>query len=274
MSFSGKICAYALATAVFVAVSGCSPAEQGSLDDEKEPHFVLGKSRVNAMDYTGAVEAFEESLEVDPHSAAAHFELGWLFEEKVSDPAAAIYHYEQYLKLQPDASNGDVIRQRIDSCKQQLATDVLQLPSTPAAQEQLEKLVEQNRQLQSQVDQLNAAIKQWTAYYASEQARAAAAPASEPATPVPQPQVSLPTPDDMTAQPVVATQPTAPTSGNSRPTAAKTRPRSRTHTVAAGETLAAIARKTGVSLTALQEANPGLNAKKLHVGQVVYLPSL
>ena len=244
------------------------------MDDEKEPHFVLGKSRVNAMDYTGAVEAFEESLEVDPHSAAAHFELGWLFEEKVSDPAAAIYHYEQYLKLQPDASNGDVIRQRIDSCKQQLATDVLQLPSTPAAQEQLEKLVEQNRQLQSQVDQLNAAIKQWTAYYASEQARATAAPASTATAPVPQTQVSMATPDDMTSQPIAAAQSVPTSTVNSRPAAPKAKPRFHTHTVTSGETLAAIARKTGVSLTALLQANPGLNAKKLHVGQVVYLPTL
>lgn len=199
MSFCGKLCAYALAAAVFVAINGCAPSDQGSVDEEKEPHFVLGKSRVNAMDYTGAVEAFEESLEVNPHSAAAHFELGWLFEEKVSDPAAAIYHYEQYLKLEPAASNGDVIRQRIDSCKQQLATDVLQLPSTPAAQQQLEKLVEQNRQLQAQVDQMNAALKQWAAYYANQQAQAQIQPqrpASSPAAP-PQPQISSPSPDDI-----------------------------------------------------------------------------
>jgi LysM repeat protein len=175
------------------------------------------------------------------------------------------------LKLQPDASNGDVIRQRIDSCKQQLATDVLQLPSTPAAQEQLEKLVEQNRQLQSQVDQLNAAVKQWTAYYASEQAHAAMAPAS---TPAPQTQVSLPTPDDMTPQPIATAQSAPLATGNSKPTVARAKPKSHTHTVTAGETLAAIARKTGVSLTALLQANPGLNAKKLHVGQVVYLPAL
>ncbi len=47
----------------------------------------------------------------------------------------------------------------------------------------------------------------------------------------------------------------------------------RTHTVAAGETLAAIARKTGVSLTALEAANPGVNPRKLHVGQTLNLPS-
>ena len=95
-----------------VALGGCAPG-QGQADDEKEPHFVLGQSKVNAMDYQGAVDAFEESLEANPRSAAAHFELGWLYEEKVPDPAAAIYHYQQYLKLEPNAENADLINQRI-----------------------------------------------------------------------------------------------------------------------------------------------------------------
>jgi LysM repeat protein len=36
--------------------------------------------------------------------------------------------------------------------------------------------------------------------------------------------------------------------------------------------MAAIARKCGVSLTALEAANPGVNAKKLRVGQTLNLP--
>jgi LysM repeat protein len=53
-----------------------------------------------------------------------------------------------------------------------------------------------------------------------------------------------------------------------------TRPaRVRTHTVAAGETLASIARKSGVSLTALQAANPGVTPKKMKVGQVLNVPA-
>ena len=57
-------------------------------------------------------------------------------------------------------------QQRIDGCKQQLAADVLGLPSSSAAQQQLEKLAEQNRELQQQVDQLQETVKQWNAYYA------------------------------------------------------------------------------------------------------------
>ena len=41
------------------------------------------------MDYKGAIESFSKALEVNPRSAKAHFELGWLYEEKDPDPAAA-----------------------------------------------------------------------------------------------------------------------------------------------------------------------------------------
>ena len=81
------------------------------------------------------------------------------------DPAAAVYHYQQYLKLCPNADNAEVIRQRIYRCKQQLAADVLPLPSAPAAQQQLEKLAEENRQLQDEVNK-------WRAYYTSQLAAA------------------------------------------------------------------------------------------------------
>src|SRR5208283_4999170 len=169
-----------------VALSSCTPSGQSPVSEEKEPHFVLGKSRVNAMDFQGAMEAFEQSLEANPHSAAAHFELGWLCDEKASDPAAAIYHYQEYLKLNPNAENAEVIKQRIYRCKQQLAADVLPLPSTPAAQQQLEKLSEQNRQLQDEVGK-------WHAYYASQLAAAKTNSTPPPAYGGPQPATN-PTP--------------------------------------------------------------------------------
>src|SRR3974377_1824924 len=94
-----------------LALSGCLPPAQSRLDEEKEPHFLAGKGLVNAMDYKGAIESFEKALEVNPQAAAAHFELGWLFDQKEADPAAAIYHYEYYLRLRPKAENAELLRQ-------------------------------------------------------------------------------------------------------------------------------------------------------------------
>jgi LysM repeat protein len=232
------------------------------LSEEKEPHFVQGKGRVNAMDYQGAIEAFEQSLEANPHSAAAHFGLGWLYDEKASDPAAAIFHYQQYLKLNPNADNADVIKQRIYRCKQQLAADVLPLPSAPAAQQQLEKLSEQNRQLQDEVGK-------WRAYYAGQLAAAKTNATLTPVYSTPEPATN-PTPiqsgQSVSAAPAVASpgRPASP-----KPAAATPR----THTVVAGETAAGIARKYGVKLSALQTANPGVNLSRINTGQALNLPS-
>jgi len=256
MSFFGKSCQVAVAAAL-LAVNGCLPSDSSSQDEEKEPHFVLGKSRVNAMDYAGAVEAFCESLEANPRSAAAHFQLACLFDQKESDPAAAIYHYQEFLRLDPKADNAEVIRQRIYSCKQQLAADVLPLPSAPAAQKQLEALTEKNRQLQDENDK-------WRAYYAAQPAAQKSPPA--PGSPAP---AGTPTPDDVSAAPANLT-PAAAASASHSPPPKSANPR--THVVAGGETLAAIARKSGVSLTALEAANPGVNPKKLRPGQTLNLP--
>ncbi|MFZ1072566.1 MAG: LysM peptidoglycan-binding domain-containing protein [Verrucomicrobiia bacterium] len=239
-----------------VALNGCSASDQSQLDEEKEPHFVLGKGRVNAMDYQGAVEAFEQSLETNPHSTAAHFELGWLYDEKVPDPAAAIYHYGQYLKLCPNADNAEVIQQRIYRCKQQLAADVLPLPSAPAAQQQLENLAEQNRQLQDEVNK-------WRAYYASQLA-AAKTNVPPPGNAAIQP-ASVQTAQNVSV-PSASTNPSHPASP-----AATARPH--THTVVAGETAVGIARKCGVKLSALEAANPDMNPTRIRVGQVLNIPS-
>ena len=239
-----------------VALNGCSPSGRSRSNEEKEPHFVLGKGRVNAMDYQGAIEAFEQSLEANPHSAAAHFELGWLYDEKVPDPAAAVYHYGQYLKFRPNADNAEVIRQRIYRCKQQLAADVLPLPSAPAAQQQLEKLAEQNRQLQDEVDK-------WRAYYASQLAVAktnAMLSGNAPAQPTP----------PQTAQHVSVSSGSA---NAGRLPSLTTVAQPRTHTVVAGETAVGIARKYGVKLSALEAANPDMKPDRIHVGQVLNIPT-
>ena len=136
------------------------PAAVGGADEEKEPQFLIGRSRVNAMDYQGAIEAFEQALETNPRSAAAHFELGMLYAEKDAAPARAIYHYELFLKLRPGAENAEIIRQHIYRLKQELAKGVLPIPPSTEIQRQLEQLAEENRQLRDQLDRMRAASSQ------------------------------------------------------------------------------------------------------------------
>lgn len=269
MSFFGKWSFALLAAAIFAATSGCSPMDQGPQDEEKEPHFVLGKSRVNAMDYPGAIEAFGESLEANPHSAQAHYQLAMLYENQEADPAAAIYHYQEYLKYDPRAENAEIIAQHIASCKQQLAADVLQLPSAPAAQQQLEKLTEENRRLHD-------LLSQWQAAYFVLKTNPPAAPQTNVAPQnnySPQPQMTSLTPDDVTTATTTMPARTTTTSTQKSAPAPQKISAPRSHKVVSGDTLASIARKQGISLPALEAANPGVNPRKLKAGQVLNLPA-
>ena len=262
MSLWIRFLLFALAIGVSATLAGCMP-DQGQSDDEKEPHFVLGQSRMNAMDYQGAAEAFEEAIEVNPHSAQAHYQLAMLYDTKAPDPAAAIYNYQEYLKYDPDAPNASIIQQRIEACKQQLAADVLSLPSSSATQQQLEKLIEQNRALQDQVDK-------WQAYYAAQQAAltnqqnsappaqtAVATQPTEPAQPVQTYQEQRPVKTSFTTDQPPVTSPVSAT---------------RSHTIVQGETAAAIARRAGIKLSELEAANPGVNLSRIRVGQVLKIP--
>jgi tetratricopeptide (TPR) repeat protein len=234
---------------------GCGPSVRSGADEEKEPLFLIGRSRVNAMDYQGAIEAFEQALEANPRSGAAHFELGWLYAEKDAAPATAIYHYEKFLKLRPAADNAETIRQHIFRLKQELAKGVLPIPPSTEIQRQLEQLAEENRQLRDQLDRLRAASARDapTNRMLVQPGTAASSPAANPGN---------------------ATRPSAGSSNPARPLPAERAAVSkRTHRVQAGETPMAIARRYNVKLDALLTANPGLDPKRMRIGQSLVIPS-
>ena len=157
MTFSVGLFRIASLLLAGLMLSGCLPS--APKDEEKEPYFLAGKSRVNTMDFKGAIESFEKAVEVNPKSAPAHFELGWLYDQKDSDPAAAIYHYERYLKLSPNSGKEEMVKTRILACKQQLAQTVSLGPVTEKQQREFEKLVEENKRLHED-------IEKWRAYAA------------------------------------------------------------------------------------------------------------
>ncbi len=256
MTFLAFMFRCALAILLCVSLNGCTPGGQSPIDDEKEPHFIEGKRAVNSFDFKGAIEEFEKAVEANPHNASAHFELGWLYEEKEPDPAAAIYHYEQFLKLRPNADTGEAVRQRITNCKQDLAKAVLPLPTTPGVQRDLEQLIEENKQLRAEVDRLQADLRvQQT---------------NRPETIAGQP------PQNQTQQAGIGQ--TAPTNivfsqtGGGIHTPQSHPGPGRTYLVQGGDTMAAISRKFNVKLDALSTANPGVDARRLRVGQTINIP--
>jgi LysM repeat protein len=236
--------------------AGCLPSSQSRLEEEKEPHFLAGKTCINNMDYKGAIEEFEKALEANPHSASAHFQLGWLYEEREPDAAAAIYHYQQYLKLRPNSENAEIIRQHITNCKQDLAKTILPLPVTPSMQHEFEQLAEENKRLRDELDQ-------WRAYATRLQSATNAAIAA--ATAAPSPVETNP----VSPVPAAEAQKPAPQLETRTPASPRT---TRTYVVKSGDSPYGIAKRNGVRLEALMAANPGLDPRRLRVGQELNLP--
>jgi LysM repeat protein len=255
MTFSVGFFRTALLLLVGLLLSGCLPS--GPKDEEKEQFFLAGKSRVNTMDFKGAIESFEKAVEVNPKSAPAHFELGWLYDQKESDPVAAIYHYERYLKLSPNSGKEEMVKTRILSCKQLLAQSVNYGPVTDKLQTELEKVLLQNKQL-------SADLEKWRAYATRQQNATNQDGAGSPAP--------------RAIQQSVPGQPPASRAGPSN-SASPVRPpiapatTLRTHIVKAGETPTIIARTYGVKVEALMAANPKLDPRRLQVGRAVTIPA-
>lgn len=248
-----------------LGLCGCQPTGSSGADEEKEPQFLIGRNLVNAMNYSGAIEAFNRALEMNPHSGAAHFELGWLYAEKQPDEAAAIYHYQQYLKLRPNANNAEMIRQHILRLKQELARAALPIPPSSDLQRQLENLAAENRRLQGEVEQLRKALAQTAEPSRSGPTSGNVSRGNNPAS----------NPVAGTARAIAAGSnptPVAHSTPNVTPNPASNATAAGTHRVKPDETLSSIARQYRVPLEALLKANPGLDPKRIQIGQMITLP--
>ena len=175
-----------------------------------------------------------------------------MYDQKESDPAAAIYHYERYLKLQPNSGKEDMVKTRILACKQQLAQTVSLGPVTEKQQREFEQLAEENKRLREE-------IEKWRAYALRLQSLTNQA---SPAVPAPRA-----THWPVSSQPAIA-EPANPARPPAAPAATE-----RTHIVKAGETPSLIARKYGVKLEALMAANPKVGPAAAAGRPALYIPA-
>ena len=225
-----------------LGLCGCFPPPQTKLDENKNPYLLEGKARVAARDYKGAIDAFEKALEVHPRSALAHFELGMLYEQHSDqtekDYINAMYHYQEVLRLRPaGVYPHDNAKVRIASCKQELVKAESLAPVYYAMERELQRLKQENQDLRAQLE-----------VFQSQGTRVAPAPV------VPQ-------------RVAFAGSPSPAPELRAAPPAFKQ------HVVKPKETVASIARAHQVSQQSIIEANPGLQPKRLQLGQTIKIPA-
>lgn len=252
-------------------------------------HYQRGRGLVRSMDYNGAIEEYEKALEVNPRNSAAHFELGWLCQEKLKDYAAAIYHYRKHLALQTNSPTRDQARDQIRVCKGELAKEEYSPPDVQYLRKELERLNSENmvyrQRLNSMSTQLLASVEaKEAALNDAKEARAAQAVAEASAQAAAQAAArSSSQPSGQPIQPPDRDYPKPPPpSGNQPPPVNRSASRftnvvaiegrPKTHVIKGGDTLASISQQYNVKLSALIAANPKINPKRLKAGQIINLP--
>ena len=296
---------------VFLALgvlTGCQqPNKALTAEDDTNPHFHAATADIQVRDFAGAAKEYEAALRDAPTVVQAHYELGVLYSDHLNDPIAAIYHFEQYLKLRPSADNAAQAQALFDNAKVNFAAS---LPNSPVQNAQAyTKLQADNQSLSRDLETANQKIADLTTQLASAQKDLAAnspnlqtasgapvqntpvqdtpsAPAPAPvatpvtppagtelATPAPAPAAPAPAPEVSTAAPAPA--PAAPAMAAPPAPAAA----AKTYTIASGDTLWKISKKfyPGKVLDGIDKikaANPDTlpPGKPLKIGTQIKIP--
>jgi tetratricopeptide (TPR) repeat protein len=236
-------------------LAGCRVGSRAHSDEQKDPYYLAGKNRLQERDYPQAIEMFEKALDVNPRSASAHFELGVLYDQQASDYPAALYHYQRAITINSNFVSADLARQRIQGCKRELAKSVVQLPTMEALQKEVDVLRSENTQLKQN-------LQTWQNYYANQGvtlSNLVHGPTNAPLRA---------TQNIVTVRNEVSSNLPRGNPGRSNPPPISTR----THIVASGDNPASIARRYNVKLSALQAANPTMDARRLRPGQKLVVP--
>ncbi len=263
--------------AFLLLLSGCDLWHRTNPDERREANFVAAYNYNLQGAYDDAVAAYNRAIEANPNNAAAHWDLGFLYQDKFHDYVLSIYHFrrcQQIKKRRHDKDADDpTIENAVRQGQIQLAIQFASALGQQQTQSQLDDLKRRNAELEATIKELKIRL----ASTQSTDLNGATPPdLSTGATPV------QPAAQTGTSKPVpTATSRTSGTPPTSRESAQRpaqaprgesTAATTKTHTVRTGETFNSIAKRYGVTVAQLQSVNRTLDARRLHPGQTVVIP--
>jgi LysM repeat protein len=113
--------------------------------EDRDPNVKRARDRAAVGDYTGAVESYEVALMKRPKSARIHWEVATIYDQWLTNDLRAIYHYERYLELDPNAKRREYVEQLIGAAKLSYAVS---LP------DRFSDAVRENERLRKEIDSL------------------------------------------------------------------------------------------------------------------------
>jgi tetratricopeptide (TPR) repeat protein len=144
---------------VTLLAAGCGQFASSTGDLDRDPTYLQARKAADSGDFHVAAQLYDQVLRHFPDAAKAHLELGLLYDEKLSDPIAAIYHYNQCLQLDPNTDRRQVVQGYIEHAQLALSA---KLPPSSAAdpgelvrlQTEKSALMQENAALRTRVAEL------------------------------------------------------------------------------------------------------------------------
>ena len=117
----------ALLSAAVVFFPGCGPRDAGTAKAHKGAlhQYRLGANRYREGDFEAAIKIYEKALQIDPNLAAAHLDLGIIYDDYRADKKKAIFHYKEYLRLEPQSEKADMVARWIHSAEEEKSTEAV-----------------------------------------------------------------------------------------------------------------------------------------------------
>lgn len=262
-------------------LSGCDLWHRANPDERREANFVAAYNYNLQGAYEDAVAAYNRAIEANPNNAAAHWDLGFLYQDKFHDYVLSIYHFrrcQQIKKRRHDKDADDpTIENAVRQGQIQLAIQFASALGQQQTQTQLDDFRRRNAELEATIKELKLrlAAAQLTDLNGATptdpgSGSIAASTSVQPVSPRP-PSISSSGSPVKPSNPNSAQRDSAVKTPSTAHVEASTA-KSRIHTVRTGDTFATIARRYGVTIPQLQSANRNLDARKLRPGQSVVIP--
>jgi nucleoid-associated protein YgaU len=153
-----KILSAIMVLAFGLVGAGCGPGESLGLSAETDDAaYREGQQLVKQGRPQEALSTFLRVIarrgEASPES---HLEAGLIYKQHIKDPIAAIYHFRKYLEQQPNSRQAPLVRQQIEAAKRDFGRT---LPNQPLDSrevrldgfDQRERLERENEQLRNEL---------------------------------------------------------------------------------------------------------------------------
>ncbi|MBN2704675.1 MAG: LysM peptidoglycan-binding domain-containing protein [Pontiellaceae bacterium] len=150
-----KLCCLSIFIAA-VAVCGCK--------EKENPLIEKGEALYNEQKWEEAEKAFKDALAEGPELAKAHLGLARIYQENQTLLAHAIYHYDRFLELDPEAESAGMFVRERQAVEEMLIKNVIE--SSPevtrirnSAQAQESAWGREKTQLQNQIARLEEQLR-------------------------------------------------------------------------------------------------------------------